>query len=98
MSRHVASCLHDTNVDYYQIIIIMVITCSTSGAGSCERARAINVAVELSSTAWSDSVPLGTRSTHFCSLIVVTDIVSSDDLQGHYISVCICSSSNSEAE
>lgn len=37
----VPSCLHDANLDYYQIIIIMVITCSTSGVGSCERARAL---------------------------------------------------------
>jgi hypothetical protein len=35
----------------------MVITCSTSVAGSCERERAFDVAVQLSSTAWTDSAP-----------------------------------------
>jgi hypothetical protein len=94
--------MQDTNLDYYQIIIVMVITCSTSGAGSCERARACNVAVELSSTAQSDPAPSVSRSAvaqrGFCSPIDVTDMVSSGDLQGHYISVCTCSSSNSKAE
>lgn len=80
----------------------MVITCSTSGAGSWERARTCNIAVELSSTAWSDSAPSVSRSALaqrcVCSLIGVTDMASSGDLQGHYISVCTCSNSNSEAE
>ena len=67
----------------------MVITCSTSGAGSCERARILNIAVELSGTAWRDSAPsvFPSRSAlaqrGFCSLIGVTDMVSSGDLQEH---------------
>jgi hypothetical protein len=56
VSRHVTSCLHDTNLDYYQIIIIMVITYSTSEAGSCERRRV---------SQWSDSAPsVCPRSAH----------------------------------
>jgi hypothetical protein len=47
----------------------MVITCSTSGVGSCETARAFNVAVVLSSTAWSDSVPSVCPARHSHSAI-----------------------------